>query len=135
MNHRTSPLVILFTLVMLACCIFLVWYTFSSSSMVFRLQDTRLSLETSQGRERKQQAEYEQVSQELPETRQALEVILPEAEAAQAQVDALKAERKALREQKADLESKLAQSQTTPPPGEGTEGNAQSDLQEESAHE
>jgi len=132
MSRRTSPLIIVFTCIMLAFCAFLFWYVLTMNSLSFRLTDTRLSLETSQGRERKQQAEYNQVSLELPETRQALEALLPETEAAQAQVDALKAERKALREKKKALEEALPGSQPASVPEQPSES---SDSQEGAAHE
>ena len=63
------------------------------------------SLETSQGRERKQQHEYDETVAAIPETEAELEQILPLCEEAKEEVKALKEERKTLRKEKKELES------------------------------
>ena len=58
MNRRKSVFPVLFVLVMLLCVLFIAWYLPTVSSMRFRLQDANVSLETSQGRERKQHPRF-----------------------------------------------------------------------------
>ena len=69
------------------------------------LEDVQKSLETSQGRERKQQHEYDETVAAIPETEAELERIRPLAEAAKDEVKALKDERKKLRQEKKELEA------------------------------
>ena len=98
----------LFALVMLAFCLFLCAWIPVRAQLDFQLADTALSLETSRGRERKQQAEYDQVQRELPQIRAELEETLPMAEEAARRVASLKTERKALRAEKKEIEETLA---------------------------
>ncbi len=67
------------------------------SVLSFQQEDLALSLETSYGRERKQQHEYDQVTADLPVAREELAELQPQAEAAQQEVTELKAQRKELR--------------------------------------
>ncbi len=97
---QKHPFSLLFTAVMLAFVIFLVWYLPSVGQLRFQLSDAELSLETSRGRERKQQYEYDQTEAEIPEVRAELNEVQPRAEAASEEVAALKAQRKQLREEK-----------------------------------
>ena len=103
MKHR-SCLPVLFTLVMLACVLFLVWYLPAIGERRFCLEDVRKSLETSLGRERKQQYEYDETVAAIPLTEAELERVVPLAEAAQKEVRELKQERKKLRKEKKELE-------------------------------
>lgn len=96
---------VLFSLVMLIYVLFIVWYLPSVGGLRFRLDDVRKSLETSQGRERKQQHEYDETVAAIPETEAELEQILPLCEEAKEEVKALKEERKTLRKEKKVLES------------------------------
>ena len=96
-----------FAAVMLACVLFLVWYIPSVSTRAFQLEDLRKSLETSQGRERKQQFEYDKVVAEIPEIQAELDLIKPQTEAAEQEVVSLKADRKKLRNEKKALEKQL----------------------------
>lgn len=96
-------------LVMLACCCVTCWYVVTTDQLESRRTELTQKLETSMGRERKQQAEYDQVLQQLPEQDAALEQLLPQAEAAKAEADALKAQRKTLRAELAALSDALAQ--------------------------
>ena len=73
-----------------------------------QLADIRLSLETSQGRERKQQMEYDQVTEELPKVRAELAEVQPQADAAAEEVQRLKEIRRELRERKKALEQEAA---------------------------
>ena len=97
----------LFSFLMLLFVLFLVWYIPSVTGRTFALHDVMKSLETSQGRERKQQYEYDKVIAEIPELQEELDLILPQAEAAEKEVSELKAERKKLREEKKELEKQL----------------------------
>lgn len=101
---RRSFLPVLFSLLMLFCVVFLIWYLPSIGERRFRLEDVRKSLETSQGRERKQQYEYDETVAAIPQTEAELERIVPLAEAAQKEVRELKKERKQLRKEKKELE-------------------------------
>ena len=96
-----------FALVLLLFCAALAWYLPTMNALRFQMDDVTLSLETSYGRERKQRMEYDQVVAELPEARARLAELQPQAEAAAAEVTALKETRKRLREEKKALEERL----------------------------
>ena len=104
MMKRKSFLPVLFSLLMLICVLFIVWYLPSVGNLRFRLEDVQKSLETSQGRERKQQHEYDEAVSALAEAKEELEMIRPQAEAAAETKKVLKEERKALKQEKKDLE-------------------------------
>lgn len=105
MKKKQSALPVLFTLVMLICVMFIVWYLPAVRQKMFLLEDVRKSLETSQGRERKQTNEYNETVSAIPEIQSELDRLLPQAEEAKQLVNDLKAERKKLREEKKELES------------------------------
>ena len=106
MNQR-SIFPAVFAVVMLVTVLFLVWYIPAVSGLTFQLDDLQKSLETSQGRERKQQYEYDKVVSEIPEIQAELDLIKPQTEAAEQEVSELKAERKKLRNEKKELEQQL----------------------------
>ena len=110
MKHlrRQSLSVFLFVSIMLSFVIFLTWYVPSVSQLCFELDEARLSLETSRGRERKQQFEFEQVQMDLPVLQSELAELLPLTETAKQEVSDLKARRKELREEVQILESAVA---------------------------
>ncbi len=87
-----------FSLVMLLCVLAWIVYIPLSSLWQNRLNDLILSLETSEGRERKQEHEYEEVCTELPQAEQQLAELQPMADEALDTVTVLKARRKELRE-------------------------------------
>ena len=92
------------------------------SGLNFSLEDTARSLETSRGRERKQQAEYDEVTAELPRVREELRETQPRAEAAAEEVKRLKEVRKQLRAEKKALEAaaRTGDAEESPAPdGEG----------------
>ena len=99
------------------CCIvfliifaaFMIWYLPSASSLRAGIRETAQSLETSRGRERKQQDEYDQAVRELPLVQAELEEKLPQAEAAEEKVENLKARRKELKKEKEKLENAAAE--------------------------
>ena len=96
-----------FACVLLLFCLALIVWVPLRGILDARLTEASLSLETSQGRERKQEYEYAQVSEELPATRARLEETQPLADAAAEEVAALKARRKELRAEKKHLEALL----------------------------
>ena len=120
MGERGNGFIRLFTATLFACVLFLIWYIPSRAQRDFQLKDLALSVETSRGRERKQQAEYDEVTAELPQVRAALAKTQPEADAALAAANELKAERKKLREEKKKLEEALDAAEKEP--GEAGEG-------------
>ena len=98
----------LFSAVMLLFVLFLVWYIPSFSQRSFLLRDAQQSLETNQGRERKQQHEYDMVHDEIPTIQAELDQILPVTEAAGLELETLRAEKKKLKKEKKDLEKQLS---------------------------
>ena len=105
---RRSVLPTFFTVIMLVFVLFLVWYVPSVSRRDFLLRDTQQSLETNQGRERKQQYEYDKVSAEIPGIRAELDEVLPETEAAQQELETLREQKKKLKKEKKALEKQLS---------------------------
>ena len=102
------PFAAVFAVIMLLFVLFQLWYIPSVTERSFQLQDLQKSLETSQGRERKQQYEYDKVVAEIPQVRSELDLITPQKEAAEKEVADLKAERKKLRAEKKELEEMLS---------------------------
>lgn len=107
MKRRKSVFPVIFVLVMLLCVLFIAWYLPTVSDLRYRLQDANISLETSQGRERKQQHEYDETVEALAEAREELARVQPLADQAAEEKNAMKEERKALRQEKKELEEKL----------------------------
>ena len=105
MRKESGALRRAFVLVMLCFSLGLAVWTVLRASLDFQLDDLTRSLETSQGRERKQQAEYDEVVRQLPLTREELAETEPLAEKAKEKVSELKAERKRLRAEKKELEA------------------------------
>ena len=100
-------LVLCFVTIMLLFVLFVFWYVPSDASLRFQLQDVQKSYETSQGRERKQQKEYDDAAAAIPETEAEIAGIKPKSEAAQQEVTELKEQRKQLRNEKKELEALL----------------------------
>ena len=96
-----------FVAVMLLACAVLCWFAPTQYALRFQRDDLALSLETSRQREAKQRYEYDQVASALPETVLELERTQPLADEASAAETALRASRKALREENAALEEQL----------------------------
>lgn len=107
MNKRFS----LFTL----CCVllfflftaFMAWYLPSASSLRASLEEAAQSLETSRGRESKQQYEYDKAVEELPLIQAELAEKAPLAEQAAEAVSVLRSRKKELLAEKKELESLL----------------------------
>lgn len=107
MKNRRSLFPVLFSSVMILFVLFLVWYLPAINERHFMLQDVRQSIETSQGRERKQQYEYNETVAAIPEVQAELDRIIPLEAEADSAVQLLKEERRQLRQQKKDLEALL----------------------------
>ncbi len=97
----------LFAVMMILACGFTAWYAYQHEKLTLAIEDVRVSLETSQARERKQQYEYNEVTKALPEAKEQLEVIQPQAEAAKAEENKLRDQRKTLRTSNTDLNEKV----------------------------
>ena len=98
----------IFAALMGVCTLIFIWQVPASSSMACRLSEAQLSLETAQGRERKQQAEYDRAVQDIQAAKEQLEAITPQHEEVQAARDAQVAERKELKARKEELLKLLA---------------------------
>lgn len=112
MKNAGSVFPLVFTVIMLICVLFIAWYLPASGARQFQLEDVQKSLETSQGRERKQQHEYDETVAAIPEVQAELDRVLPLSESAAQEVQDLKAERKSLRQEKKDLEDMLSFSES-----------------------
>ena len=108
MKRRENGWAWAFALVMLLFSLAMLLWVPLRVRLDAQLADTRLSLETSQGRERKQQMEYDQVTEELPKVRAELAEVQPQADAAAEEVQRLKDIRKELRERKKALDQETA---------------------------
>ena len=111
MKTRLNWIARLFVAVMLCFSLLMAGFVVARSRLDFTLEDTARSLETSQGRERKQQKEYDEVVEQLPKTRAELAEIQPQADEAAETVRQLKEERKRLRAEKKALEQALEEKQ------------------------
>lgn len=97
----------LFVLIMAFTVAVLIWYTADSGSIHSRIDEARKDYETAMGRVKKQQSEYEKAVADVTAAEKKLADLQPEAEKAEANADAQKAERKELRKQRDELEEKL----------------------------
>ena len=104
MKKRVSGLSLCFVFVFFVFALFMSWYIPSISSVSARIAETKQDLETSEGRERKQQEEYDKAVEELPLVQQELAEKNPVADEAEQKVADLKARRKELRAEKKALE-------------------------------
>lgn len=115
MQHSPRPLPgwfrALFVTVMLLLCAFLGWYAVSQYQLHFELSDVALSLSTSRQREAKQRFEYNEVAKALPEAQAETARLIPLAEAALATETDLRAQRKVLRQENAELSQQLTELQ------------------------
>lgn len=108
MNRKSSVFSILCVIILAVFSAFMSWYVVSMSSTAGRIADTRQSLETSRGRENKQQSEYDKAVRDLPAAQAELMEKQPLAEAAEKQVAELKERRNSLRREKQELENQSA---------------------------
>lgn len=108
MQHMSGWMRSLWVAVMYFTCAVLCWYAVSQYSLRFQIDDLSLSLDTSRGREVKQQYEYDQVVAQLPLVQAQLTELEPQAAEAQAKEKELRTRRKELRAEVAQLEEQLA---------------------------
>ena len=109
MNRREKAMAWAFALVMLLFSLSLALWIPFRARLDFQLADTLLSLETSQGREKKQQMEYDAVMEKLPKARAELAETQPLAEEAAEEVTKLKETRKELRARKKAMEKEASE--------------------------
>ena len=94
-----------FTAVMLAVCVYVVGQGLAVDRLDYEIREMRTDLSTNRQRERKQQVEYDQAAALLPENEARLAQVKPEAEAAKASETNLRAQRKTLRAEVAELKT------------------------------
>lgn len=111
MRNKTHPAALCFCILMFLFVVFIVWYLPSAGSLRFQLEDARKSLDTSRGREKKQQMEYDETVEAIPAAQSELDRLLPLADEASQTVKLLKEERKALRDAKKELETQPGSNQ------------------------
>ena len=102
---------------------FMAWYIPSVSSVRSKIVQTQKDLDTSRGREDKQQAEYNRAVEELPVVRAELQEKEPLAEKALKTIDDLKVRRKELRAEKKALEAESSPEDTSEKNNEKEEGS------------
>ena len=107
MKNKTSAFSVCCVVFLFVFTVFMIWYIPSMSSLQAKIVDTRQSLETSRGRENKQQDEYDKAVADLPLAKAELNEKRPLAETAEQEVTELKARRKELRQEKKALEEQL----------------------------
>jgi peptidoglycan hydrolase CwlO-like protein len=115
MKRKNSPLPAAFralaVAVLLAACGVIVWSALRQSDLNRVLPDLQTQLSTSRGRERKQQAEYDEVSAALPQVEKELAEVQPQADAAAEREEALRAERKDRRAEAKELQQALTEAE------------------------
>lgn len=97
----------LFVTVMLLLCLTATGSMIWQTTLTEQLRQTQLRLDATDARLKKQQAEYEQVQQDLPTAKAELAETSPKAEAILAREKELRAQRKALRAENAELADKI----------------------------
>lgn len=102
----------IFALLMVVSCIAIGWYAYQHEKLSYSAEDLRVSLETSQARERKQQFELNEVEEALPKAQEELADIQPKAEEAVRKEQELREERKVLRSDQLELQDQLESAQT-----------------------
>ena len=103
----------LFVAVMLVVCVLLAGFSVDQVRLRARIDDVTLSLETSRGREARQNHEYDEAVAALPLVQAELERVAPLAEAAKAEEQRLRQERKELRAEIASLQEQIDAAQQT----------------------
>ena len=101
----------LFVAVMLVVCVLLAGFSVDQVRLRAQVDDLTLSLETSRGREARQNHEYDEAVAALPQVQAELERVAPLAEAAKAEEQRLRQERKDIRAENAALQEKIEAAQ------------------------
>ena len=110
MKKRMSVFTSISVVFLFVFAAFLAWYIPSQASVLTGIEETKRSLETSRGRENKQQDEYDKAVQELPLIQAELQEKKPLAQQSEAVVSDLKTRRNEPRHEKEELEQKLSES-------------------------
>ena len=97
----------LFIAVMLAVCVLLACFAVDQVRLRAQIADLTLSLETSRGREARQNHEYDEAVSALPLVKEELARVAPLAEAAKAQEKELRQQRKDIRAENAALQERI----------------------------
>ena len=103
----------LFVAVMLIVCVLLAGFSVDRVRLQAQIDDVTLSLETSRGREARQNHEYDEAVAALPQVQAELERVAPLAEAAKAEEQQLRQQRKELRAEIASLQEQIDAAQET----------------------
>ena len=109
MKNRSSAFSICCALVLIAFTVFMFWYIPSVTSLRSSIEEAEQNLETSRGRENKQQYEYDKAVEELPQVQADLAEKAPLAEEAEAKVAELRERKKQLNAEKQELEAQLSE--------------------------
>ncbi len=110
MNKRFSFFSLCCVVLLFLFSAFMAWYLPSASSLRANIEEISQSLETSRGRESKQQYEYDKAVEELPLIQAELAEKAPLAEQAAEAVSVLRSRKKELLAEKKELESMLPES-------------------------
>lgn len=110
---KNRRLTVLFTVLMFITVIYTACYVPAVSQLRYQLDESEKSLETNQGREKKQIYELGQTIASLPAIQLSLDVISPLAQQAHEEVLSLKEKRKLLRSEKKKLEEMAASTPET----------------------
>lgn len=97
----------LFVAAMLSVCALLAFFAVDQARLRAEVADLTLSLETSRGREARQNHEYDEVVAALPVARAELERVQPQADAAKAVENDLRQQRKDIRAENAALQEQI----------------------------
>ena len=103
----------LFIAVMLAVCVLLACFAVEQVRLRAQIADLTLSLETSRGREARQNYEYENALAALPTVQEELARVAPLAEEAKALENDLRQQRKDIRAENAALQEQIDEAQAT----------------------
>lgn len=113
MRKRSSVFALFCTLFLFVFVLFMIWYIPAANSLRASAAEVRQDLETSRGRENKQQSEYDKAVSDLPEVLAQLDEMKPLAAQAEETVNVLKDRRKELRTEKKELEQLFADTNDT----------------------
>ena len=100
-----------FVAVMLLVCAWLAFFAVDQARLKAQIADLTLSLETSRGREARQNHEYDEAITALPLAREELAKMEPLAQVAKERETELRQQRKDIRAENAALEAQIAEAQ------------------------
>lgn len=100
-----------FVAVMLLVCAWLAFFAVDQARLKAQIADLTLSLETSRGREARQNHEYDEAITALPLAQEKLAKVEPLAQAAKERETELRQQRKDIRAENAALETQIAEAQ------------------------